>query len=152
MAIKFSERILAKKMTEFKFLSWTKMMTNAKPGESSKPYVLFELDTPIEKVVSSSVMWDPTGSGDKVHPYASDVTEIKCMVELIDKTDDEWKYDVDGEDKAVGSGSYSGDLLLDMSNRGEVWLTDESFAHFGSDTAKKNRLEKFNFYRTVVKK
>ena len=92
-------------------------MTNTVNGEK---VAILKLTTPIDKVVGSQFIVDAI-SNQHIHIIVTDVTEIKVHQDLFD-VDEGFEWD---EDKSIGS--YKGDTVFDVSKKGDVWLTDETF-------------------------
>ena len=92
-------------------------MTNTVNGERVS---ILRLTTAIDKVVGSQFIVDAI-SNQHIHIIVTDVTEIKVHQDLFD-VDDGVEWD---EDKSIGS--YKGDTVFDVSKKGDVWLTDETF-------------------------
>lgn len=138
--VSFIEKLKGMKMSEFKFESFEMLATNDDDGNVKK-YLLFQLETPIEKVTGSNGEYDRINN--RIVPYVeTDVTHVKCMLDNMEQYQEGWLFD---EEEKLSSGSYKGDMLLDISRGGDVWLTPTKFSKLGQDfkQEKKNkRLER----------
>lgn len=139
--VSFKEQIKAMKLTEFQFVAWKKEITS--PNETDgvrKVLVVFELEIPIPKVVSSHSEW--MASQDKrVNPYVTDVKEVTVEFDLM--ADEEWTFE-ESEGKIGQKGSYSGDLFLDVSRADRVWLTDTKLSKKSGDWRQTKKNERMN--------
>lgn len=140
MAISFVERLKAIKLTNFKFVSFEKKVSGLNDEGERTEFIEFTLETPIAEVTSSVSEYDPS-SGKRVHDFQHDVEKVLCRLELIEKYESEFKFDDDGTE-LTGTGSYSGDMFLDLSRRGEVWLTDEKFSKLSGEFRAKKQNQK----------
>ena len=122
--VSFKDKIKSLKITTFRFTNFRKEMTSPDEGTNvRKALIVFELETPIPKVSSSHSEWLPS-KNQRVNPYVTDVKEVTVELDLIESDpEDKWVFDED-ENGFKGSGSYEGDLLLDVSRGDRVWLTD----------------------------
>lgn len=147
MALRFIEKLNEMKRTSFKFVSFEKKVTMSDTDER-KAYLVFTLDNPIDRVVGSTVLYDPMDrSADSVAIYKDDVTEVICMMDNIEKYEEEWVFDEDENGELTKTGSYHGDMFLDVSSkRGEVWLVDTKLCKFGQDKRFQARQEQYQKY------
>lgn len=142
MPVNFIEKLKELALTQFTFASFTKEVSSVKEDEKERNvYLIFELSEPISKVVGSMSEYDPNGNR-RVNRHAFDVMNIKCNLDIIDKYQAEFTFDQDADGNLTMSGSYKGDLFLDVSRQDDVWLTDTKFAKMSSDMKKQNRSEK----------
>lgn len=146
MAISLIDKLTQMSLTEFSFSAFQKKVSSAGEDGKRNQYLVFELVDPIAKVTGSNGIYDPN-SDRRAFPTATDVVSISCNLDMIAKYEDEFKFDEDG-DKLTGSGSYKGDLFLDLARSGEVWLTDTKFSKMSGDWKKAQRSERFNKFFT----
>ena len=139
--VQILEQLKGMKMSQFAFTSFEIRMASAKDGEERIKQLVFQLDTPIEKVTSSLTVANPDNWNDRKHLFKEDVVTVLCNLDMVEKYPDEWDFDVDTAGNITKAGSYKGDLFLDLSSRGEVWLTDVKFSKYGSEQRKKDRTE-----------
>lgn len=140
--ISFLEKLQGISMSQISFTSFTKDISNDEDGGTFVYYRL-TLEKPIEKVVGSkSTYWAERNT--RVNEYVQDVKEVCIAHRVIESHPEGWEFEQDG-DNLTGKGSYKGDLLLDVSGTGQVWLTDVKFSKKAGEwrTGKKNeKLEK----------
>lgn len=142
-SISLIDKLTQMSLTEFSFSSFEKKVSSADESGKRNQYLIFDLVDPIAKVTGSNGMYDPSGETDKrVYPTATDVARISCNLDMIAKYEQEFKFDEDG-DKLTGSGSYKGDLFLDLARSGDAWLTDTKFSRMSADWKKAQRTERF---------
>jgi hypothetical protein len=139
-------------MSAFKFRTFEKRVSSPDDDGKKITYLIFELDEPLEKVVGSIMVYDPdTDQG--VHRNVIDVTEVRCNVDLMyadeekDEKEQEFHFDVDAKGALTKSGYYKGDLLLEVSSKDEVWLTDVPYTKFRQEMNAKDRKASFSRYR-----
>lgn len=148
MAISLIDKLKSMKLTEFAFSAFEKKVSSAGSDGERNQYLVLDLVDPIPKVTGSNGMYDPSGETDKrAYPTATDVVTVRVNLDMISNYENEFKFDEDG-DKLVGSGSYSGDLFLDIARSGDVWLTDTKFSKMSGDWKKKQRSEVFQKFFT----
>lgn len=151
MAVSFIEKIKNMKMSEFTFVHFEKLMTSGQSEEGErKPYLLFTLETPIERVTSTTWLFDPNFSTEKLHPFEEDVVEVRCMLEDVEKYESEFKFEEDDKGVLTRRGSYSGDMILDLSKTKNVWLTDEPFNKRSSDWRNSKRAKEYDRLRGSI--
>lgn len=138
--LSFLEQIKAMKLTEFSFKSFTREMSSPDPENEDKrfSYLQFELETPIPKVTSSLTEYSRL-SGKRVHDFKNDVISVRCSLDEIERYASEFTFDEDSEGKLTRSGKYAGDMFLDLSRSGEVWLTDTKLSKKSYDFKGKQR-------------
>lgn len=134
-------------MSQFKFLSFEKTMSSPDVLTGEKiTYLIFELEEPIEKVTGSTRIPNPDGEG-YASPTLTDVMQVRCNVELMLKDDEkekpEFTWELDAKGELTGKGSYKGDLILDISRKDDVWLTDTKFRDFGMQQRSKGVRERY---------
>lgn len=139
--VAFLDKIKGMKLTEFSFTKFSKELSSKGEDGKRMTYLVFELETAIPKVESSVTEWDP-GSGKRVHDFKTDVTKVRCKLEVIEQYADEFKFDEDKAGKLTLAGSYAGDLFLDLARSNEVWLTDDKFSKMSSEYKQGKRSER----------
>lgn len=140
MALTLIDKLRSITMSSFSFTSFDKKVTSDKDSGERMIYLVFNLEDPIPKVIGTNGEFDPE-SGQRVKHLATDVVTVNCALNVIESFEPEFKFDEDG-DKLTGSGSYSGDLILDVSRGGQVWLTDEPFSKKSQDFKAGKRSER----------
>lgn len=126
--MKLSQYVASKKITEFEVASTT---YDVAEKDGTKIAVL-HLKTPIPNVKGSSLLTDEV-TNETIRNEQWDVDTVRVA---------EANFDVDGIDlNEDGSGTVKCDLRLDVSRRGEVWLTKESFSSFGRKSSRNRRSE-----------
>lgn len=142
MALSFIDKIKAIKMTSFKFVDFEKKLASkSEEDEERMAYLVFTLETPIPEVTSSTSLYD-TNSQTRVHDVTYDVEKVSCKVSLIELYESEFKFDEDKDGELLKTGSYNGDMFLDLAKGGAVWLTDEKFSKMGTDYRKSQQANK----------
>ncbi len=141
--ISLREKLQAVKLSSFKFVSFQREVTINDKGEKFQ-YLDFALAESIAKVTRSIPLYDPQ-SRTKVHESKVDVTVVRCALDVIAANEGDFVFpEIDGKiDPNNCLGSYDGDLFLDMSDSGIVWLTDVKFSKLSGDyksDARKQRL------------
>jgi hypothetical protein len=139
------DKLLAMKLTEFSFSAFQRHVASQQEGQTERVYYLtLELDEPIEKVIGSNGLYDPN-SEKRIPLVVTDVKVIRVNLDIVAKYEKEFKFDeIDG--KLIGTGSYAGDLFLDVARSEEVWLTDEKFSKMSGEFKQKKRNEAFGKY------
>jgi len=136
--ISFIEKLQGISMSNVSFTSFSKDISNDEDGGTFIYYRL-TLEKPIEKVVGSkTTYWAERNQ--RVNEYVMDVKEVCVAHGVIEAHPEGWEFEeVDGV--LSGKGSYKGDLILDVSGTGQVWLTDVKFSKKSSDwrNSKKNQ-------------
>lgn len=130
--VSFKDKIKQMKITSFKFVDFRKEITSPSPENGNKRTTLLVFtispETPIEKVVSSVTEWMP-GEDKRVNAFKKDVQEVTIELDLIERyPDDNWVFDEDKDGNLLKTGSYDGDMMLDLSRQDRVWLTDVKFS------------------------
>jgi hypothetical protein len=140
---KFLDKIKGLKLTQFKFNSFTKEVSNPNDEKNGErmTYLVLELDQPIPLVQSSLTEYMPK-TNERINDRKEDVTHVRCSLETIEKYADEFTFEEDTKGDLTRAGSYAGDLFLDLSRAREVWLTDTKFSKLSGDFKLKNRVEK----------
>lgn len=141
--VSFKDKIKAMKLTEFEFVSFRKEITSPdeESGGKRKTLIVLELSTPIPKVVSSHSEW--WAEKDKrVNPFVTDVKEVSVEFDLM--SDDEWTFNENDKGELTLTGSYGGDLFLDVSRSNRVWLTDTKLSKKSNDWKQGKRTERMN--------
>ena len=146
MSVSLREKLEAVKLSNFKFSSFQRHIgtPNEETGVRAS-YLEFALSEPLARVVASKTLFDPE-TNQRAHESKEEVTSVKCMLDTILKYENEFTFSETPEgliDPANCAGSYSGDLFLDLSNKGDVWLTDVKFSKLAGDyrsNARKTRL------------
>lgn len=152
MSISLREKLASIAMSEFKFLSFSKNVSSPDAVTGEKiTYLIFELEEALEKVTGSTIIYNPDNKGDVgVSPTVSNVMQIRCNVELMllddEKEKSEFTWDVDGDGRLTGKGSYRGDLTLDVSKKEDVWLVSEKFKDFGRNMRNTGGRERYQRY------
>jgi len=141
MAISFLAKIKEMAISEFKFTSFTKMVSSPDDNGDKMIYLVFELADPIAKVVGSQTLYSPNDD-QRVNPVMTDVMTLKCSLRVMEASESEWTFD-ENNGELTGSGEYKGDLIFDISSKDEVWLTDVKFSKFGLDRKNQKRNERF---------
>ena len=122
------DKLKAIKTTTFEFASFT-VRTTTDDQDGMMQYVVFELSEPIATVVGTQRVFNPMDrTKEGVLIQHSDVTEVECAFDVIDEFETDFTFDEDADGKLIGSGKYSGNLRLDVSKQGRVWLVKESLA------------------------
>lgn len=141
--VSFIDKLKAMSSVKFSFISFEKKMSSLREGETERnSYIVFELEEPYSKVVTASIMLWNDNEGKKVARQVVDFTQIKCNLDIIEKYENQFVFDMDKDDELVGTGLYKGDLILDVSDSDDVWLTDVSFANWKAGKRKAERTEK----------
>jgi hypothetical protein len=142
--ISLFEKLTNIKLTELEWTSFRKQVSSLKDGETERNiYLTLDLAEPKEKVVGSQFIFDPEDQLKKIPVMAHDVFEVNVNLSVIAKFAHEFSFDEDAEGNLTGPGKYSGDLMLDVSRSGQVWLTDEKLSKVGSDF--RNKAKKATF-------
>jgi hypothetical protein len=141
--VSFLDKIKAKKITNFTFVDYKKMFITPTEGEERKVYLMLELETPIEKVVGFQYEYDPNTNG-RLALAQTDVDCIKISWDLLEKYEEEFEFEADDKGELTGSGSYNGDMFLDVARSGDVWLTDTKLSKFGQDKKNAERSERYS--------
>lgn len=137
--ISFIEKLKDISMSQISFNSFTKDVSSNDDG-STFVYYRLTLETPIEKVVGSKRTWWALKQ-QSVNEFVQDVKEVCIAHSLIERQPDGWLFE-EAEGKFTGKGSYKGDLFLDISKGGQVWLTDVKFSKMSADWRSKQNDEK----------
>lgn len=135
--VSFASKVKDMAVTEFSWASFRKEMSSPDDQGAQIAIVVFSLNTPIPKVSASGVVYHPT-SGERLHDFVLDVTEVRCKLELIEKFDHEFTINDDG------TGSYRGDMSLDMSKSRRVWLTDTKLSMYRMNMKQQSQAKSFN--------
>lgn len=126
--MKLTNFLANKAQTEFEVMRVEQEVTESN-GE--KIAVLY-LKNPIPIVDGSMSISDDAGAQERLQAY--DVTTVR-----IHQRD----FEAEGIDiKEDGTGTVKTDLRLDVSNRGDVWLTSKSFNTFRREKAQDRRAER----------
>jgi len=143
-------------MSKFSFVDFRREVSSADSDGNKVDFLIFTLAEPIDKVVSSTFIANPDDASQRVHPYKENVVEVKVKVELIEKAlekdepDNKWVFDLvdpnDPTSELTKTGSYSGDLILDLSGNDEVWLTDVKFSKFGQNMRNEKNKARWSRY------
>lgn len=148
--VSLKQMLASMPMSSFKFLSFRKDVSSPDQDGKKIIYLTFELEEPLEKVVGSTLIFNPDGD-DSVHPTVENVMEVKCNADLIfadeEKENPEFVFEVDGDGNPTKKGSYAGDLFLDVSRKDEVWLTDQKFRNFGLEARKGGLRERYQRFK-----
>lgn len=128
--MKLRDHLKGKFMAEFEFSSYDKRVSQADGSE----IVLFHLSKPLKHVIGSQTLTDDA-TDETVRMQAWDVTEV--FIHERDMGDDDG-IDVNDD----GSGIVKSNLMLDVTNRNEVWLRRESLAAFGAGRRRERRSER----------
>lgn len=132
--MKLSAFLKDKKQTSFEVANVTFEMTEARDGQPAQKVAILHLVNPIPVVQSSQTFTDEQ-TGETVRNEAYDVETVRIV---------ERDFDVDGIDiDESGKGTVNVDLRLDVSRRGDVWLTSTSFSAYGRN-ARRQRLQSRN--------
>lgn len=137
--VSFIEKLKGISMSELSFTSFTKDVSTNDDG-STFVYYRLTLEKPIEKVVGSKRTWWALKQ-QSVNEYVQDVKEVCIAHSLIEKDPDGWEFE-EADGKLTGNGKYKGDLFLDISKGGQVWLTDVKFSKMSADWRTKQNDEK----------
>ncbi len=135
--VSFASKVKGMSVTEFSWESFRKEMSSPDDQGAQIAIVVFTLSTPIPKVTASGTVYHPT-SGQRIHDFITDVVEVRCKLDLIEKFDHEFTINEDG------SGSYKGDMSLDMSKSRRVWLTDTKLSMFKMNMKQDREAKSFN--------
>lgn len=144
MSVKLKDKLLAVKLSSFKFSSFKREITINDKGEKFQ-YLEFALVDPIAKITRSIPLFDPN-TRTKVYESKEDVTVIRCSIDDIDANEADFvfsEYEPNKIDPNNCLGSYEGDMHLDMSDSGVCWLTSVPFVKLSGDfksNARKQRL------------
>ena len=128
--MKLKDHLKTRFVTEFEFARYEKRPSQTDGSE----IVIFHLKNPIPHVIGSQTLTDDA-TDETVRMQAWQVSEV--FMHERDMPDDD-SIDV----KEDGSGSVKSGLILDVSNRNEVWLRKESLAAFGSQRRRERRNER----------
>lgn len=130
------------KLTSFEFTGFTKQISSPdeKTGERMT-YLVFDLASPIPQVVGSRTYWYELEQR-RVSNTVTDVKTLRCKLDIIEKYAEEFKFDEDDKGELLMTGKYEGDLILDISNADEVWLTDTKFSTMSRDWKASKQVEK----------
>lgn len=127
-------------MTEFKWINFR--MDTATSNEDENEIIkilIFELETPMERVVGSQVF---TADQEKVHITEYNVEEISCPLSFVKDYPDDFHFELDGDNKPTGPGEYKGDLILDVAQSYRVWLVKEKLSRSSSNWRRKFKDDK----------
>lgn len=149
--MKLIDKLKAIKSTEFQWVAFSVKTTIDETNEQ-KQYVVFELADPIANVTGTNRIYDPLNRGNSVLVSATDVTEVECFFDIIEEFESEFKFDEDKDGKLIGTGSYAGNLRLDVSRKDRVWLVKESFAKSSFNWKAKASSKQFQDYIAAQKK
>lgn len=134
LIMKLSAFLKDKKQTSFEVANVTFEMTEARDGQPAQKVAILHLAKPISLVQSSQTFTDEA-TGESVRNEAYDVDTVRIV---------ERDFDTDGIDiDESGKGTVNVDLRLDVSRRGDVWLTGVSFSAYGRN-ARRQRLQERN--------
>lgn len=151
MALSFVEKLKNMSMSKFQFESFEKKMTENQDG-TRVAYLVFHLSEPIEKVVGSGVVRNPDNYEEMAHVTQTDITEVRCKLDVIEQNELEFTFDEDANGDLVGTGTYKGQLELDVAKgSGDVWLVDEKFSTFGNKMRNDKRKTQFQTFFTKAK-
>ena len=152
--VSFYDKVAAMKHSSFVFTSYEK--TSSSDGEIE--YLVFECE-PIAKVTSSHSEVDPDNPKSRVFPFLEDVLTVQCNVDDIkwsseneggeDKPDE--GFILDDPDGDGRSGRYNGNLFLDISINGIVWLTRDKLAKKSKERWSQKRTERFQSIMSRVR-
>lgn len=132
--MKLSAFLKDKKQTSFDVKNVTFEMTEARDGQPAQKVAILHLEKPIAVVQSSQTFTDEA-TGESVRNEAYDVETVRIV---------ERDFDVEGIDiDENGKGTVNVDLRLDVSRRGDVWLTSTSFSAYGRN-ARRQRIQEKN--------
>jgi hypothetical protein len=140
--VSFVEKLKGLKITQFEFVDFVKNVSS--PSEE-KPderfiYLTFDLAVPIPSVIGSKGEYDPI-SKKRISDIATDVVKVNCSLDLIEKYASEFVFHENGDD-LTKAGEYKGDMFLDISSQGSVWLTDTKFSKMSQDWKQNKRSER----------
>lgn len=125
--MKLKDHLKGKFMSQFDFTSYDKRVSQTDGSE----IVVFHLSKPIPHVIGSQSLTDDA-TDETIRMQAWQVTEV--YIHERDMGDDDG-IDVNED----GSGTCKSNLMLDVTNRNEVWLRRESLAAFGSQRRRERR-------------
>ncbi len=147
MAVSMIQKIKDMKSTSFRFTSFERKLTTPDDKGDRKILIVFELHDSIDRVEGSTIMYDPEGTGASANVYAEDVTTIFCMLDIIEKYESEFTFELDGDGNLTKAGSYHGDLMLDVSiKKRDTWLVDTKLSKFSQDKKFESRKEQFKMF------
>lgn len=140
MAISFIKKLADLKLHNFSFDSVLKEMTSGSDDEPSQAVITMYLIDPIERVVGSGKIYNPESedSSDFIHVQKTDVTAVKVMLRVMEENEADFTFEMNPDDTLL-KGSYSGNLFMEVSKAGEVWLTDKKFSNFKKEVMRKDR-------------
>ena len=152
MSIDLFEAAKTLKLTTFRYVSSQKVATDAKEATHDKEaepasfYLILQLEEAIPKITGSNGMYDAVNR--VMVPYtALDVTEVRVHANMLEKYRKEF---TDTEMNGTSfSGTYSGDLILDVSSSMDVWLQDVKMSAMSQNMKKLNRLSRLNNLKSI---
>lgn len=124
--MKLGQFLADKAVTEFEVVGTTYEVAES----NGEKIAVLRLKNPIPMVEGSqSVSDDATNASERLTAW--DVETVRVY---------QRDFDADGIDiNEDGTGTVKTNLRLDVSNRGDVWLTSKSFAQFGREKRQENR-------------
>lgn len=132
------EVLNARKTTK---LSIANILKEIASDGSGFTYYRLILESPIDEVCGKSKYWNTATS--KSEPfYTYDVEEVLIREDVLQQHQDEISKNLIEEDGAI-KGTYEGDLFLDVSESGKVWLDDTSLNARKRVSANERRASKF---------
>lgn len=129
-------------------LEWTSFrMDISSPDEEGKQmkYLILELADPIPQVIGSQKVYEAFHNK-SANIVQNDVSEVRVSYEVIQKDVDHFEFEANSAGELTGPGKYRGDLFLDVSKGGDVWLVKEKFSKLSQDFKRNSRMSKIEHY------